>query len=247
MTEWHTIDKVLKDARMLAKHIVFLPGLGTDERLFNEQLRELKKKYTTQVIVCDKHTTVSDHVDYVLKQVPKSFVLVGHSLGGWIAQWMAIKAPERISHLVLIGTGTGGLTPTLKSLFNEMLEAFKNNAKIPFFDKLRPQTVSKKKIKDEKLMDTIKTMSTQFSDQGLINQALTDLHGGDTTEELSNIMARTLVIHGQEDKFYENDMQIISEKIPNANYIEIPDCGHMLPLEKGKTISTLIKLWINMN
>ncbi len=241
------MDIALKGSKMLAKHIVFLPGLGTDERLFNEQLTELKKKYTTHVIVCDQHTNVSDHAEFVLKQVPKNFVLVGHSFGGWVAQWMAIKAPERVSHLILIGTGTGYLTPELKATFTEMLDAFQNNAQVSFFDKIRPQTVSRKKIKDEKLMGTLKSMSSEFSVQGLINQALTDLQGGDTTEELPNIIARTLLIHGQEDKFYENDMQVINEKIPNSNYIEIPDCGHMLPLEKGKTISTLIKLWINMN
>ena len=54
--------------------------------------------------------------EFVLDSSPEKFILVGHSFGGWIALWIAIEAPERISNLILIGTGTGKLTPDLKKL-----------------------------------------------------------------------------------------------------------------------------------
>lgn len=78
-------------------HIVFLPGLGCDETLFSHQEKNLQKEYITKTLVCNTKDRMADHVKFVLDNSPDKFILVGHSFGGWIAQWVAIDAPERIS------------------------------------------------------------------------------------------------------------------------------------------------------
>jgi pimeloyl-ACP methyl ester carboxylesterase len=52
-------------------------------------------------------------LQYVIDQGVDRFQLLGHSLGGFIAQEMVSKASKRINKLVLYGTGPAGLMPGL--------------------------------------------------------------------------------------------------------------------------------------
>ena len=61
------------------------------------------------------------------------------------------------------------------------------------------------------------------------------------TDRLNEIKAPTLVIVGEEDllkriKFSD----ILAEKIPNTEYVKIPDCGHVAIFEKSETLQTLL-------
>jgi pimeloyl-ACP methyl ester carboxylesterase len=53
------------------------------------------------------------------KQIIRATV-IGHSMGGFVAQQVALAAPKRVSHLVLVGTGT---TPRNIVGFGELEEA----------------------------------------------------------------------------------------------------------------------------
>lgn len=113
---------------------IFLPGLGSDGRLFKELLSNKYPQDKTRTIVCKHHNNMEQHIEYILNNSPSEFNLVGHSFGGWVAQWVAIKAPQRVNSLVLIGTSTGKLNDNLKDLFNDMLNKFKLNKAREFFD-----------------------------------------------------------------------------------------------------------------
>ncbi|HET7713190.1 MAG TPA: alpha/beta hydrolase, partial [Patescibacteria group bacterium] len=51
----------------------------------------------------------TDVIELVEELRWETFVLVGHSMGGMIAQEVALKAAERLSALVLVDTSPGGL------------------------------------------------------------------------------------------------------------------------------------------
>ena len=227
------------------KTAIFLPGLGCDQRLFTHQIKALKDNLNTKVIVCHTSDNMHGHIQHVLNHSPEQFVLIGHSFGGWVAQWIAIHAPERVSELILIGTGTGELTPTLRNIFTEMLHFFKNNKASEFLDKIRPATVYEKKANDSKLIDIIKIMQNEFPQNGLINQAKTDLEGMNTIKKLKQIQCPTLLIHGKHDPFYKKDMGILKKNIQKNTYVEIDQCGHMIPMEKPEIISALIRDWLS--
>ncbi len=59
--------------------------------------------------------SISGYADYVHDEIEKlgveRFHLIGHSMGGMIAQEMAAQKPHRIDHLVLYGTGPIGFMP----------------------------------------------------------------------------------------------------------------------------------------
>src|SRR2546423_858105 len=52
----------------------------------------------------------------VLATAPERFVLCGYSMGGRIAQHIALAAPDRVSRLVLVSTTSGPAGPEWRSL-----------------------------------------------------------------------------------------------------------------------------------
>lgn len=228
------------------KNIVFLPGLGCDHQLFSHQIDHLNSAYTTKVVVCDSKDSMAGHIEYVLDNAPSKFDLVGHSFGGWIAQWIAIKAPERVSSLILIGTGTGKLTAELKDIFIGMKTYFEDNRANEFFDRTNPLVTHENKKNDVEVHQLIKSMQSNFTIENLLNQVNTDLEAKDTCDDLRNIKCSTLLIHGNQDAFYQEDMQFLKNHIPNNHFIEINNCGHMVPIEQPEAVSSLIKLWIEI-
>lgn len=103
--------------------IVFVHGLMGGSAQWQDQVRALEG---FDVIALDlpgfgenAHmgaiASIADFAMWALDELNtrgiQRFHLVGHSMGGMIAQEMVARAPERIEHLVLYGTGATGVLP----------------------------------------------------------------------------------------------------------------------------------------
>jgi pimeloyl-ACP methyl ester carboxylesterase len=86
------------------EHIVFIPGVGAREWAWEHQQKYLTDIATSEVMVLDQQTTRRAMADYVLAHASARFSIAGHSLGGWVAQEVAARAPERVSKLFLCST-----------------------------------------------------------------------------------------------------------------------------------------------
>ena len=91
--------------------LMLIPGLLCDRTLWSHQCRFLSD--VTACVVPD--ITGADTIDglarAVLDQAPSRFALAGLSLGGIIAHAIMALAPERVSHLALLGTTARADTP----------------------------------------------------------------------------------------------------------------------------------------
>src|SRR3954447_16189240 len=96
--------------------LVLLHGFGGTHRAWDPVLPELDHaRYSPLVPDLRGHGTKSGVrpvsfdgcVGDVLASAPDEFVLCGYSLGGRVAQQVALAAPERVTRLVLVSTTAG--------------------------------------------------------------------------------------------------------------------------------------------
>ena len=78
---------------MVARPLVLLPGLLCDQVLWRHQIETLTQD-----------DTISAMAERVLDQTPRTFCLAGLSMGGYVAQEIMRKAPEREERLAMIDT-----------------------------------------------------------------------------------------------------------------------------------------------
>ena len=166
----------------------------------------------------------------------------GVSMGGMIAQELAIRFPERVRGLVLGATTPGGpraVRPTLgelRSLAGALRADRAAHLFSPAFRAEHPEEV-------RRLLALF--VRHRPSPQGLLSQGLATVYH-DTVSRLAGIEAPTLVLHGDQDAMAPlANARLLAERIPDAELALLPGAGHAYALEQPERSLALLEDWMD--
>ncbi len=163
------------------------------------------------------------------------FALLGHSMGGMVAQFIAAKSPERLTALVLMDTGHGpihNLDPTMvdaavsivRTQGIDALADLLAESDSPLDTRAHQRVLAERpghaEFEDRKFRSTSPALyaplATSFTNT---SDRLDDLEGLPDT-------LPTLVIVGEQDQPFLGPSQRMAKAIPDASLVVIPDAGH---------------------
>lgn len=179
-------------------------------------------------------TSITRYAEHVLKflttlQLPRPLYLVGHSMGAAIAMICALKYPDKLDGIVLIG---GGQRMRVMPSFLEDLSQGKND---PSFIRMGFSSHTSSQL-IEKLVDIFAEVAAPvlYADFKACNEF-------DVSQELDKINLPTLVIVGAEDKLTPVKLsQHLCDNINNCTLEIIADAGHFVMLEKPEEVNRII-------
>ena len=168
--------------------------------------------------------------------------IVGTSLGGMVAQELALTAPERVDKLVLVCTTPGGrnaapmpgktvrLIARAPTLGREVaLRKFVENALAP-----DPPDGIVERILAHRL-ETDQPLSAWLS------QAAAGMTF-DAWDRLPNLKIPTLVVHGTADVVVDpKNADLLAARIPGAQLELFPGCGHLLFWEEPERFVEVVE------
>ena len=167
---------------------------------------------------------------------------IGNSMGGGTALMVALRAPERVNKLVLMGTGgsqaifspmpTEGLS-RMRSFFSggPTMEKLKAVIELLVFDQ--------SSITPALLEERLKTASRPDLKSGTLFHRLP--WGDLWREDLAALKHPTLLIWGREDRIVPLDSCfLLLKSIPNAQLHVFPSCGHWAQWEKADEFNALV-------
>ncbi|HEY4811940.1 MAG TPA: alpha/beta fold hydrolase [Solirubrobacteraceae bacterium] len=162
--------------------------------------------------------------------------VIGASMGGMIAQTLAIRHPESVRSLVSIMSNTGSRRhgqPSLKvySIFLRR-PAQGRDAFIAHMERLFKTIGSRGLPRDEEDLRTIALASYErdHDPAGPGRQLAAIIASGDRTAQLGAITAPTLVIHGSADPLVApSGGRATARAIPGAKLMMVEGMGHDLP------------------
>ena len=171
--------------------------------------------------------------------------VVGTSLGGMVAQELALSRPGRVERLVLACTTPGGAASyPMPQQTVELIQAasqvepvvalrrFVENALAPGVPLDRPQLV-------ERIMQL--RLSHRFDVDGWRAQAAAAM-SFDAGDRLGEIRAPTLVVTGTADVVVDwRNSQLLAERVPGARLELFPGCGHLFFWEEPERFAVLVK------
>jgi pimeloyl-ACP methyl ester carboxylesterase len=163
--------------------------------------------------------------------------VVGASLGGAIAQTMAIERPDRVRSLTSLMSTTGNRSvgqpspDALRAVFSgpravtrdeviqRMLRAFRAVGS-PGYPSDEKEIAARAGRAYDRAYDPI----------GVARQAIAAVASGDRTERLRHLEVPTLVIHGLADRMCDaSGGRATAEAVPGAELVLIEGMGHDLP------------------
>jgi pimeloyl-ACP methyl ester carboxylesterase len=181
-------------------------------------------------------------------EVPSAH-LVGMSMGGAIAQVVALEDPARVVTLTLVSTtAVTGDTSRLPSMSPEAVAAFQvdrpdwsNRAQVvEYILHLAKVSASPRRRFDEAafraLAERVFDRTTNI-EASMTNHDLID-HGEPPGRPVEELTTPTLVIHGRDDPVFPfAHGQALAERIPGAQLLALDATGHELP---GQTWDTVV-------
>ena len=173
--------------------------------------------------------------------------VVGISLGGMIAQILAIEQPERVRSLTSIMSTTGNDQvgqPTDAALALYLLPPVSTREGAMDRAVLFNRTVGSPAYPTEEteLRDrAVRAVDRSFNPQGVARQLAAAVTTPDRTKDLRRLDLPTLVIHGAEDPLIAmSGGQATAAAIPGAELVVIDGMGHDLPRPLWPTVAERI-------
>jgi pimeloyl-ACP methyl ester carboxylesterase len=175
--------------------------------------------------------------------------VLGISMGGMVAQELALRHPERIRTLTLGCTYCGGEGSALASseVSSKLAEAMMSGDRERAIATSYEVNVSPGYGADKSAYATFYEMATALpTPVPVIMLQAQAVQAHDTLERLRDIGVPTLVIHGTVDEMlpYSNAV-LIASRIPNAHLETLEDVGHMFwweqPQRSAQAIRALVE------
>lgn len=177
--------------------------------------------------MADDAAGLMDHLGW-----PSAHVL-GMSMGGMIAQELALRHPDRVRKLVLMVTNCGGkeqvmATPEVLQMLYAPTEGMSAEVVARFTLYLsypQPYIDANPEIMEETVQDMIKAPIPYRCFQAQLEAAVR----WSSFPRLKEIDKETLIITGSEDILIPpENSRILAREIPSARLVEFPGGGHLL-------------------
>ncbi|MFO1297004.1 MAG: alpha/beta hydrolase [Rubrivivax sp.] len=238
--------------------LVFLPGLANDAEVWADVRAELRRiappslaPLLDEARVADvhaRHATLPQMAAALLAETSGPLVLVGHSMGGMVAQHAVRQAPARIVGLALLGTTARPDTPELVALRSEACELF---AAGRMDDVLRANVLfafHPDNSSDEALVARYLAIVQRAGAAQLIAQNRAVMARDDGRPFLAAIDTRrcpVLVLCGEADALTPPLVsREIADAIGGTQFALVPECGHMLTLERPALVAERLVAWL---
>ena len=180
-------------------------------------------------------STIADYAEWLKSflealRVPAA-VFVGHSLGGAIAQQLALTHPDRTTALVLIATGAKlRVAPQLLELARSDFPAAVELVSDWEWGPTAPAEI-KELGKQQLLTNTPAVMLEDYR----------ACDAFDVREQVKTIAVPTLIVAGEADRMTPlKHATFMAEQIPQARLRVVPEAGHMVMLEAADTVTQAI-------
>jgi pimeloyl-ACP methyl ester carboxylesterase len=241
--------------------VVLIPGLGYDSWMYSHMIPGLAEHF--QVISIDNRGAgqsdkppgpytaqllAADVIGLLDAFDVRKAHIVGHSMGGFVAQAIAVDYPERVDRLVLSATNFGGphhipITPPAMAVLTDVsgdpIARLRRGIVVstaPGFAEENPHLIDDwVAYRVQHPIDPAGYQAQLAIGLGLLSEAASFEH------KLGRVTAPTLILFGEHDAVVPpGNAELLAARLPNAQIQLLPNAGHFFPFETPQAANQAI-------
>jgi pimeloyl-ACP methyl ester carboxylesterase len=225
--------------------LVLLPGLLCDVALWAPQVAALSDIADPSVADLSRDDSLAGMARRVLSAAPERFALAGLSMGGYVAQEIMRRSPERVTRLALLDTSARADTPERAAQRRGFIELAHKGQFKGIQPRMLPVYLHPDHLQDKAITDAVLAMAERVGKDAFLRQQQAIMNRPDGRGDLKRIAVPTLVLCGRDDQAtpYEHNAEIAG-LIPGATLVAIDRCGHLSTMEKPAEVSAAMRRWL---
>lgn len=179
-----------------------------------------------------RDTSIEAMAARAIRLIQNPTVVIGFSMGGFVARQTVYQAPDLVRGLALISTSSPGTAPCPLTMTGK--NGFREPSRSAVIRSIHRQHRS------DQLIARVRRMSARLGREVFYRQS--QLNRDDDTELLSGIPRLAAVIAAADDKLRSVDESLtLQENIPGSTMTVIEGSGHLIPLERPAELVAALK------
>ncbi len=228
-----------------ALHTVLVPPLACSARVFDTLMPHVWAHGATTIADTRRDGSVVGMAARLLDAAPESFVLVGISMGGYIALEVVRQALGRVRALALISTSATPDTPEQADSRRRQLDLARAGRYDDIVTAAFPLLVDPSHRDDAELAAFWSLTAHEVGPEAFCTQLKAVIDRPDSRPVLSTINCPTAVIHGAGDQLITLDHgRGTAASVPFATLTVVEAAGHLAAQEQpaavGKALDALL-------
>ncbi len=223
--------------------LVFIHGAGSSSLAFNYQLQHFRN---SKALDLPGHPTgrpcptIEQYLEWVrgftTARRYKNMVICGHSMGGAISMLYALRYPEEVKGLILLGTGARlRVHPDFMQLGRNSVDDHSTwlENQMAYYPGVAQDMVQSLRRRSKEIGPSVELNDLMACDKF------------DVMDEIQNINLPTLVICGEQDTMTPvKYADYLFENIPGAKKVIVPGASHFVQLQKYKQVNASIEEFV---
>ncbi len=176
----------------------------------------------------------------------KKFDLVGHSMGGMLAQIVSADFSDSVNKLVLSCTHKGYALPPespLRKPYSQRLEE-RRQLSNEEFGKLRIKKMLPE-LKDKEIFSFLSIISEEITEGSIMSGGMA-MQTLDTSTSLAKVNQPCLILKGSKDIVVSNERSNrLQQSLPHAKVLELSNVGHAPYCENSSDFNEAVETFFN--
>lgn len=213
--------------------VILIPGIACPGDVWTEVARHLGENHETHTLTLSgfagrpaidepiSEAVRRDLTRYIRAKRLSHPIIIGHSMGGFIAYWMASYHPELVGPIIIVDA-----SPALSGDIDEarsLRDKWRNASDAQFFGQVRAKFMSMTRHPER--MKPIIDLIVK-SDRRAIGDAIFEMMQTNLTKDVANIVAPVLIVAA--DGGYRHRIKAQTEVIPDHEMVVLPGTGHFV-------------------
>jgi pimeloyl-ACP methyl ester carboxylesterase len=180
-------------------------------------------------------------------EVDEPVVFCGLSMGGYVAWQFCRKYPHQVRGLILCDTRAGADTPQAAAARLETADQVLGEGPGRLVESMIPKLFAPSTMAARpELVESVRGVMLSANRVGIAAAARGMAERPDAASMLPGIGCPTLVLVGRLDAISApEEMRAVAEAIPRARFVQIPEAGHMSPMENPARFNAAVLAFLD--